>query len=76
MPNKVLEAKKKISGDPKKLRKKFFLKNSPTNFFPTNKSDISEPHGYLLQWNLSWVFTFQISVYEEGSEQKLIEGYI
>ena len=75
MPNKVLEAKKKFQGTPKNEEKKF-LKNSTTNFFPTNKSDISEPHGYLLHWNLSWVFTFKISVYEEGSEQKLIEGYI
>ena len=38
-----------------------------TNFFPTYISDISEPHGDLLHWNLSWAFTYNISVDEEGS---------
>ena len=66
MPNKVLEAQKNFQKTPK-MKKTVFLKNGPTNFFPTNIPDISEPHGDLLHWNFSWAFTFYISVYEEGS---------
>ena len=66
MPNKVLEAPKNFQKTPK-MKKTVFLKNGPTNFFPTNIPDISEPHGDLLHWNFSWAFTFYISVYEEGS---------
>ena len=61
MPIQVLEAQN-LRG-PQKLKKTVFL----NQFFPTNKSDISEPHVDLLHWNLSWAFTFNISVYEEGS---------
>ena len=68
MPNKVLEAPKNFQKTPK-MKKTVFLKNGPTNFFPTNIPDISEPHGDLLHWNFSWAFTFYISVYEEGSEK-------
>ena len=64
--NKVLEANKNFRG-PQKMKKTVFLKNGPTNFFPTNKSDISEAHRDLLHWNLSWAFPFNILVYEEGS---------
>ena len=66
MPNKVLEAPKNFQKTPK-MKKTVFLKNGPTNFFPTNIPDISEPHGDLLHWNFSWAFTFYISVYSEGS---------
>ena len=71
MPNKVLEAQKNFQKTPK-MKKTVFLKNGPTNFFPTNIPDISEPHGDLLHWNFSWAFTFYISVYEEGSVDHLI----
>ena len=70
MPNKVLEAQKNFQKTPK-MKKTVFLKNGPTNFFPTNIPDISEPHGDLLHWNFSWAFTFYISVYEEGSVRVL-----
>ena len=57
----------KIFGEPQKMKKKlFFSKMVQPIFFPTNKSDISEPHGDLLNWNLSWAFTFSISVNEKG----------
>ena len=71
MPNKVLEAPKNFQKTPK-MKKTVFLKNGPTNFFPTNIPDISEPHGDLLHWNFSWAFTFYISVYEEGSDHYLL----
>ena len=40
----------------------------PLFFQQQNKSVIGEPHRDLLHWNLSWAFTFKISVYKEKSE--------
>ena len=53
--SKVLESKK---GGP--------LKTGQSHNLPKIKYGISEPHGDLLQWNLSWAFTFNILVHQEG----------
>ena len=40
------------------MKKTDFLKNGPSYILPTIKYVISEPHGDLLQWHLSWALTF------------------
>ena len=42
------------------------IKNTPSHNLPKIKYVISEPHEDLLQWNLSWAFTFDFLVYQEG----------
>ena len=71
MPNKVLGSKKKLRGPPK-MKKTDFLKNGPSYLLPTIKYVISEPHGDLLQWNLSWALTFDFLVHQEGSVISLV----
>ena len=48
------------------LKKTVFLKNSPSHNLPKIKYVISEAHEDLLQWNLSWAFTFIFLVHQEG----------
>ena len=48
------------------MKKTVFLKNGPSHNLPKTKYVISEPHGDLLQWNLSWAFTLIILVHQEG----------
>ena len=55
------------------MKKTVFLKNGPSHNLPKTKYVISEPHGDLLQWNLSWALTFDFLVHQEGSE-KLFTG--
>ena len=49
------------------MKKTVFLKNGPSHNLPKIKYVISEPHGDLLQWNLSWALTFDFLVHKEGS---------
>ena len=53
------------------MKKTDFLKNGPSYILPTIKYVISEPHGDLLQWNLSWALTFDFLVHQEGSVPSL-----
>ena len=53
------------------MKKTDFLKNGPSYILPTIKYVISEPHGDLLQCNLSWAFTFDFSVHQKGSASQL-----
>ena len=48
------------------MKKTVFLKNGPSHNLPKTKYVISEPHGDLLQWNLSWALTFDFLVHQEG----------
>ena len=48
------------------MKKTVFLKNGPSHNLPKIKYVISEPHGDLLQWNLSWALTFDFLVHQEG----------
>ena len=48
------------------MKKTVFLKNSPSHNLPKIKYVISEAHEDLLQWNLSWAFTFIFLVHQEG----------
>ena len=50
------------------MKKAVFLKNCLSHNLPKIKYGISEPHGDLLQWNLTWAFTFNILVHQEGGE--------
>ena len=50
------------------MKKTDFLKNGPSYILPTIKYVISEPHGDLLHWNLSWASTFNFLVHEERGE--------
>ena len=50
------------------MEKTDYLKNGPSYILPKIKYVISEPHGDLLQWNLSWALTFDFLVHQEGSE--------
>ena len=45
------------------------MKKSKSHILPKIKYDIGEPHGDLLHWTLSWAFTLNISVHEEGSAE-------
>ena len=65
MPKKVLVSKKSCRGPPK-MKKTCFLKNGPSHNLPKVKYVICEPHEDLLQWNLSWAFTFIFLVHQEG----------
>ena len=60
--------KKKIKGAPKN-EKTNILKNGPSYILPKIRYVISEPHGDLLHWNLSWASTFNFSAHEERGEQ-------
>ena len=50
------------------MKKTDFLKNGPSHNLPKIKYVISEPHEDLLQWNLSWAFTFDFLVNQEGGD--------
>ena len=52
------------------MKKTVFLKNGPSHNLPKIKYVISEPHGDLLQWNLSWALTFDFLVHQEGGEKR------
>ena len=54
------------------MKKTVFLKNGPSHNLPKIKYVISEPHGDLLQWNLSWALTFDFLVHQEGGGQVLL----
>ena len=74
MQNKVLESKKSYRG-PQKIRKTVFLKNGTSHNLTKIKYVISEPQEDVLQWNLSWAFTFDFLVYQEGCEGMVGDGW-
>ena len=50
------------------MKKTVFLRNGPSHNLPKIKYFISEPHEDLLLWNLSWAFTFDFLVNQEGGD--------
>ena len=56
---------KNIKGGPQKWNKTVFLKKGPSYILPKIIYGISEPHGDLLHWNLSWASTFNFLVHKE-----------
>ena len=57
-PQKEVFESKKWMGLQKMKMKCFSQKKGLSNILPKIKYDISEPHGDLLHWNLSWASTF------------------
>ena len=50
------------------MKKTVFLKKGQSYFLPKIIYDISEPHGDLLHWNLSWASTFNFLAHQERVE--------
>ena len=48
------------------MKKTVFLKNGPSHNLSKIKYVISEPQEDVLQWNLSWAFTFDFLGYQKG----------
>ena len=75
MPNKALEAPKKFRG-PQKMKTLFFSKTAQVIFFQqTNLTSVNLMGTYCTGICLdktSWAFTFNISVYKEGSAYSMV----
>ena len=57
------------------MKKTGFLKKGQSHFLPKIIYDISEPHGDLLHWNLSWASTFIFLAHEERGVLSCYHGW-
>ena len=48
------------------MKKTVFLKNGQSHNLPKIIYVISETHGDLLQWNMSWALTFDFLIHQKG----------